>query len=71
MSLIHSAPSVGQGDVGTCGDGRRPCQRSTLTIYGKAGAGVKIMGVSVGEKSVEVFKKEFKKVVPDRKACDI
>ncbi len=48
-----------------------PCQKSTLTVFGKAGAGVKIMGVSVGEKSIDVFRQEFKKVVPDRKACDI
>lgn len=47
-----------------------PCQKTTLTVFGKAGAGAKIMGVKVGEKSVDVFKQEFKRLVPDRKACD-
>jgi len=47
-----------------------PCQKTTLTVFGKAGAGAKIMGVSVGEKSVDVFKQEFTRLVPDRKACD-
>ena len=47
-----------------------PCQKSTLTIYGGAGASVKIMGEKIGEKTINVFKQEFKKVVPNSKACD-
>ena len=46
------------------------CKRSSVTLYGIAGAKATFLGHALGDKKVDLYKKEFKRVVPPVKACD-
>ena len=46
------------------------CKRSSVTLYGTAGGKATFFGQALGDKKVDLYKKEFKRVVPPVKACD-
>jgi hypothetical protein len=51
--------------------GMVPCQKSVVTLFGKAGAKATFLGQGLGDKEIDLYKKEFKRVIPPSKVCDV